>query len=353
MLALRGLYERYGYKKFRMNRFEAYDFYASYRDFLGSGHILTFSGLDGRLMALRPDVTLSIAKKAKADPACSERLYYSEPVYRPARDAAEYCETYQVGVEHIGSGTLYTGVELISLAVQSLKLISADAVLDLSHTGYIGGMLAGLPADETTRQAIRRCIERKNTHELRDVASKNLQPEDVKRLQAVALLSGPFPDALEQAAAFAAGPEMLAAVEELDMLTKALSALGQASPLRLDFSITSNAKYYSGLMLRGYIDDVPGTVLSGGRYDPLLHRMGKSGVSAMGFAINFDGLSRFLSDEEDSSVETVVLYAVDADPVAVAKAVRDCTARGERVWASATLPKGLTWTRLVEVGRDV
>ncbi|MCL1854400.1 MAG: ATP phosphoribosyltransferase regulatory subunit [Clostridia bacterium] len=352
-LALRSLYEQYGYKKFRMNRFEAYDFYAAYRDFLGSSHVLTFTGLDGRLMALRPDVTLSIAKKVKADSAGTERLYYSEPVYRPARDAAEYCETYQVGVEHIGDGTFYTSVELISLAVQSLQLISADAVLDLSHTGYIGGLLAGLPVDESMRRAIRRCMEQKNAHELRDILPRNLQPADIERLLAVARLSGPFPESLEQAALFASGPEMLAAVEELDTLAKALSVLGQASPLRLDFSITCNAKYYSGLMMRGYIDGVPGTVLSGGRYDPLLRRMGKPDVSAMGFAIYFDGLARFLSQEVDSAVETVVLYSLDADPAAVAKAVQDCTARGERVWAGTALPEGLTWTRLVEVGRDV
>jgi len=353
MLALRGLYEQYGYQKFRMNRFEAYDFYAAYREFLGSSHVLTFSGLDGRLMALRPDVTLSIAKKAKADSAGTERLYYSEPVYRPARDAAEYCETYQMGVEHIGGGTLYTSVELISLAVQSLNLISSDAVLDLYHTGYIGGMLAALPVDEAARQTIRRCIERKNAHELRDGIPNTLSETDIQRLQAVAQLSGPFSETLEQAAALAAGPEMLAAVEELDVLAKVLLALGQTSPLRLDFSITGNAKYYSGLMMRGYIDGVPGTVLSGGRYDPLLRRMGKSGVTAMGFAINFDGLARFLSEEEDSSVETVVLYTPDADPLAVAMAVRDCTARGERVWACTALPEGLAWARLVEVGRHV
>ena len=136
------------------------------------------------------------------------------------------------------------------------------------------------------------------------------------------------------------------------MLTDALSALGQAAPLRLDFSITSDAKYYSGLMLRGYIDGVPGAVLSGGRYDPLLRRMGKPGVSAMGFALYFDELARFLSEEADTAVEAVVRYAPDADPAAVARAVQACAARGERVWAGTAPPEGLTWARLAEVGKD-
>ncbi len=348
-LALRALYEQYGYKKFRMSRFEEYDFYAEYRDFLGGGQILTFSGLGGRLMALRPDVTLSIARKVRGDATGTERLYYTEPVYRPARRGTEFQETFQVGVELIGDGTPHTSVELVSLAVRSLLLISPDAVLDLSHTGFIGGLLAGLPVGEPERRAIRRCIEAKNAHAIRDIAKGSLSEADIGRLQAVARLSGPLSETLERAAMLATGAEMTTAIDELRALARTMAALGQASPLRLDFSITSDAQYYSGLMMRGYIDGVPGAVLSGGRYDPLLRRMGKPGVSAMGFALYFDELARFLSAEADTAVETVVLYAPDADPVAVAQTVRDATAAGERVWAGTALPEGLTWKRIVEV----
>ncbi|MCL1795658.1 MAG: ATP phosphoribosyltransferase regulatory subunit [Clostridia bacterium] len=351
-LALRGLYERYGYKQFRMNRFETYDFYAEYRDYLGSGQVLTFSGLDGRLMALRPDVTLSIVKKLKAEHVGIERLYYTEPVYRPVRHAAEYRETYQVGVEHIGEGTPYASVELIMLAMQSLRLLSEDTVLDLSHTGYVGGLLAGLPADDATRSAIRGCIETKNAHALREIVPSGWSETDVERLQAIARLSGPLPEALERAGSLATGSEMLAAVAELQTLATILTELGQAAPLRLDFSITSDAKYYNGLMLRGYVEGVPGSVLRGGRYDPLLSRMGKPGVPAMGFAIYFDELARFLSKEADTGVETVVLYPADADPVAVAKTVQAAVARGERVWAGTKPPEGLTWARAAEVTGD-
>ncbi len=348
-LALRSLYERYGYKQFPMNRFEEYDFYAEYRDFLTNGQILTFSGLDGRLMALRPDVTLSIARKVKADIGGVERLYYTERVYRPVQGASEYRESAQVGVEHFGDDTLYTSVELITLAVESLLIISKEAVLDLSHTGYVGGLLAGLPVDEPARKAIRRCIEAKNAHAMADIVQSGMESSELDRLQAVARLSGPLPDALDKARALAKGPEMLAAVEELTALSKVLTALGKEKTLRLDFSITSDAKYYAGLMLRGYIDGVPSAVLSGGRYDPLLRRMGKPGVSAMGFAIYFDELARYFSAQADTTVETIVLYARDADPAAVAEAVKKRTALGERVWAGTEPPEGLTWAHVVEV----
>ena len=64
-LKLRELYELHGYSFYRMKRFEEYDFYANKKDFLTSKSILTFTDLNGKLMALRPDVTLSIIKGIK------------------------------------------------------------------------------------------------------------------------------------------------------------------------------------------------------------------------------------------------------------------------------------------------
>ena len=63
--SLRALFQQHGYRKFKMSKFEEYDFYAENRSFLHSEAILTFTGLDGKLLALKPDVTLSIVKNTK------------------------------------------------------------------------------------------------------------------------------------------------------------------------------------------------------------------------------------------------------------------------------------------------
>ena len=346
-LALRSLYEQYGYRKFRMNRFEAYDFYAPYRDFLSGVQIISFTDLDGKLMALRPDVTLSIVRKAGG--GGDERLYYTEPVYRPARGAAGYRESFQVGVEYIGHVTPYATVEILSLALQSLARIAPQSVLDLSHTGYTSGLLTALPLDAATRIAVSRCIEDKNTHEIASIAGPQLSEGDLDRLLRVARLSGPFAQTLQEARALAIGAEMNAAVDELEAVYASLAASGEADPLRLDFSITGDVKYYSGLIFRGYISGVPTAVLTGGRYDPLLRRMGKPNLSAMGFALYFDELARYLSDEADASVDTVVLYPPDASPAAVAHIVQSRLARGERVWAGSEVPQGLSYRQILEV----
>ena len=74
---LNGLYEQYGYRKFRMSKFEDYDLYAQNKDFLKSGHIITFTDVDGALKALKPDITLSIMKNNNGS---SEKVYYNENV---------------------------------------------------------------------------------------------------------------------------------------------------------------------------------------------------------------------------------------------------------------------------------
>ena len=58
---LRRLYQSYGYVQYQMSKFEEYDLYAQNKDFLISDNVITFMD-DGRLMALKPDVTLSIVR---------------------------------------------------------------------------------------------------------------------------------------------------------------------------------------------------------------------------------------------------------------------------------------------------
>ena len=82
-LLLRGLFEQRGYRRYRMSNFEAYDLYRENKNFLESEGIITFTDASGRLMALKPDVTMSIVKHTKPD-AVSSKLYYVENVFRLA-----------------------------------------------------------------------------------------------------------------------------------------------------------------------------------------------------------------------------------------------------------------------------
>ena len=75
-LQLRVLYEAAGYRKYRCARFEEYDLYQENQRFLNNTQVITFTDLDGHLRAIRPDVTLSIAKNAQPAPGECKRYYY-------------------------------------------------------------------------------------------------------------------------------------------------------------------------------------------------------------------------------------------------------------------------------------
>ena len=64
-IELRSLYRRYGYLPYKMSKFEEYELYIRNKDFLVSDRIITFNDTSGRLLALKPDVTLSIIKNGE------------------------------------------------------------------------------------------------------------------------------------------------------------------------------------------------------------------------------------------------------------------------------------------------
>ena len=93
--ALRSLYAQNGYSKYRMSKFEEYDLYVKNKDFLVSGNVITFTDTDGRLMALKPDVTLSIIKNCKDTESQVQKYFYNEYVYRIAEGSKTYKEILQ------------------------------------------------------------------------------------------------------------------------------------------------------------------------------------------------------------------------------------------------------------------
>ena len=120
VFSLRHLYEENNYKYFKMSKFEEYDLYSKNKDFLVSDSVITFNDSDGRLLALKPDVTLSIIKNFK-DGGGVQRCYYNENVYRISDTSHTYKEIMQTGLECIGDITENELFEVVLLALKVLK----------------------------------------------------------------------------------------------------------------------------------------------------------------------------------------------------------------------------------------
>ncbi|MBQ3864715.1 MAG: ATP phosphoribosyltransferase regulatory subunit [Clostridia bacterium] len=335
--SLCSLYEQYGYRRFRMRSFETYDFYAQHREFLADQNLITFQNLDGTLLALKPDITLSIVKNWNTQTDGNEKWYYSENVYRPSRQMHEYREISQIGLEYLGKVGSYTQLEILSLALKSLSLIEMDFSLDLSHIGFISPLLDRCGFDEENRSAALALLSQKNEHELRVLCEKCSVPsgsaDDLLRLLS---LSGPVPEILLQARSLCRNAQMENALEEISLLYRALASDPLSRALRLDFSLVNNMRYYNALVFAGYLPSLPRVVLSGGRYDLLPQSMGKKDEQAIGFAIALDEVERMLIKPQSARTDVLLLTGGKADLNILQEKVQELVSRGLSVRVEET-----------------
>ena len=155
MVRLRRLYELFGYRKYKVSNFEEYSLYLQYKSFLSGDKILSFTDLDGRLLALRPDVTLSIIKNAREGETA--KAYYLEKVYRESKESNTFKEINQMGLEYMGDVDSYGVAEVVYLARQSLAACcrgDSEYILELGHMGFVLGLLDKLELNQAEREEV-------------------------------------------------------------------------------------------------------------------------------------------------------------------------------------------------------
>lgn len=342
---LRELYRRYGYTQYKMSKFEPYDLYVHNKSFLVSEDILTFTDADGRLMALKPDVTLSIVKNAK-EGAGLQKVYYSENVYRTSPMTRGFREIMQTGLECVGEIDLVAMGEVLLLAVKSLETISSEYLLDVSHLGFVAGLLDSAQVAEDCRDELLKRMGEKNIPALGSYCRElGLDPEASEDLCQLTGLYGPPARLLPALEEMVRGERMELALAEL----RDVCALLPEKHLRLDFSIVNNMDYYNGFIFRGYLPGLPSGVLSGGRYDNLLHQMGR-GDGAIGFAVYMNLLERLERTEERYDADVLLLYD-DKTPVpAVLGEAERCRQAGQSVRVERQKPEGMSFRTVRKVG---
>ena len=287
MFRLRSLYSRRGYTRFKMNKFEEYDLYADNREFLVSDRVLTFTDGNGKLMALKTDVTLSIVKSSRDDGQSLQKLYYNENVYRAGKDGA-YRELMQVGLECIGAVEETCIAEVLELAAESLRTIAEDCILNISHMGLLLDMIRTIGIPESRQDVALEYIGEKNIHELSVLCrSCGVVEEKISKLQQLVSLNAKPEQVLPKVQALLEGTVDTEAVQNLIVVTAALAGTEAGKILRCDFSAVDDPHYYNGILFKGFVQGLPVSILSGGQYDNLMKKMNRKS-RAVGFAVYVD-----------------------------------------------------------------
>ncbi len=352
---LRELYSRYGYSHYRVSKFEEYDLYAKNKSFLVSENLLTFTDTNGRLMALKPDVTLSIIKNAVADDKACYKLYYDEHVYRTTSGGDGFREITQTGLEAIGGVDIYTQCEVIMLAMKSMESISPDYLLDLSHMSFLEGMLENVGVTANDIKKFLSLISAKNLPELRALCKeKQIDEAECEKLCFVTSMYLPIEQALEKLCELdmIKGEKQKAAYDELCNINEIMKLYGLANRLYIDFSVVNDMSYYDGIIFKGFINGIPDSVLSGGRYDRLVERFGKK-TNAIGFAVYLDKLERFDdkgAEGEKYDVDVMLVYGADVDTPELVNTINSYVAEGKSVRAVSTFDATLRYRECVVLG---
>lgn len=348
LFRLRALYRAHGYMQYKMSKFEEYDLYARNKDFLISDNVITFTDTNGKLMALKPDVTLSIIKNSK-DGAGVRKVYYSENVYRVSGNSRAYREIMQTGLECVGEIDDYAITEVLMLAANSLARISSDYVLDISHLDIVSAVIDDLNVDGETRKALLAAVGEKNLHGITElVQNAGFPVEKAEVLRRLVMLQGSPDSVLPTLKELLQGSQALGAVDRLSRIVAALRGSGCGEKLRIDFSVINDMNYYNGIVFKGFVNGVPTGVLSGGQYDRLMRKMGKRS-DAIGFAVYLDQLERLYEDGARFDVDAVLLYDKETDLAALMQAVEGLTAAGESVTAQREIPEKLRYKKLLQL----
>ncbi|MGN0604776.1 MAG: ATP phosphoribosyltransferase regulatory subunit [Oscillospiraceae bacterium] len=270
----------------------------------------------GRLLVVRPDSTMPIARVVATrlrEAKLPLRMFYNQNVYRSkSAMRGRSDEIKQMGIELIGSDSKRADLEVITTAVEVLSSCDNDKFrLEIGNIGLFRKLVEKLPVDEETREEIRSFIEVKNYPALNDILDSIGNNEVTNALKQLPRLFGGV-EVFDKAANLLKDKEIDMILAELKALYTDLLTLGYDGKITVDLGIVNKMHYYTGVVIKGYLEGYGDAVLSGGRYNHLLSEFGYD-VPATGFAINVDAVSGVLMRKNEYKVPAadVIVFAED------------------------------------------
>ncbi len=270
----------------------------------------------GRLMVVRPDSTLPIARMVATrlqNNIMPVRLYYKQAVYRnnPTLTGRRN-ELMQMGVELLGVKGVRADLEIITTAVQALKNVASDFRVELGHAEVFDALSDELEINDIEKEKIRLSIEGKNYSALNNLLDRLAPCRAVSAIRSLPSLFG-GEEIFEKARKICEGTKAEQALDYLHKIYDSLRALGLGEKLIIDLGLVQRNDYYTGIVFTGYINGIGDAVLSGGRYDALLSEF-DAPMGAAGFAIDTDAVTlKTLADAKRSYSDNpaVLIYAKD------------------------------------------
>lgn len=285
---LADLFKDSGYRKVLTPAIEFFDVFKSDNTGIQPEEMFKLTDGEGRTTVLRPDNTMPIARMVATRLGKDDfpvRLYYNQSVFVRNKDLkGRTNEIAQSGVEFIGDGSIQADIEVITLAVESLKRCKLNSFkIEIGNAEFFNIILNKLDLDETGRADICNLIEGKNYAALGDMLDKLGDNKETKVLRRLPRLFGGA-EVIDEAKKLYNDKAAVKALDYLKSLYDELCALGLKDSVMIDLGLVNRSNYYTGVIFHGYAEGSGLTILSGGRYDNLLGQFGTD-APAIGFGV--------------------------------------------------------------------
>lgn len=339
------LFENYGYSEVITPGLEFFDV------FNGIGRTFPqetmYKLVDGknRLLVMRPDSTLPIARLAATrlrDEELPLKLFYNQNIFMVnPKDSGRDDEISQCGIEILGGKSDSADFEALVLAAKALETCDEDYRIEIGDYGIFNELLIKYHCGSELAENTRNWIESKNLPMLDSVYDK-IAEEDrtfAEAFKALPRLFGGF-EVFEKAREFFKGEAFEKAKEflkvevleqklaNLEKLCRNLSTVIPEEKVRVDLGLLNKKNYYTGIIFRGYVEGYGQPALSGGRYDKLLGTFGRY-AGAVGFAVNVEAVARVLLKKDKSGfVKTPNVIVWSENPAMALKRCNELISEG-------------------------
>ncbi len=306
----------YGFHDIQTPMFEYFDVFRKEIGTIPSKDLYKFFDKDGNTLALRPDITPSIARVAATlfqEEELPIRLCYTGNTFvNQSKYQGRLSENTQMGAEYIGDDSVEADAEMLALVVESMLTVGLkEFQLNVGNVEFFHSLMEDANLDEDAEDRVLELIANHNFFGVEEYLD-SIQVKRSSREAFVALnqLVGGV-EILERARDLAPNSKGVKAVLRLEQIYNILKQYGVEKFITFDLSMTGTYGYYTGIIFRGYTYGIGDAVVRGGRYDHLIEKFGKQSPS-VGFAIVVDELMNALTRQKARVMYTrknyIVLY---------------------------------------------
>ena len=329
---LKKVFHLHGYHDIQPPTFEYFDVFGKEIGTIPSKDLYKFFDKDGNTLALRPDITPSIARAVatlfKEEELPIRLCYTGNTFVNHSNYQGRLRETTQMGAELMGDDSVEADAEMLALVIESLLTIGLkEFQLNVGNVDFFQSLIEDACLDEEAEERVRELINNRNYFGVEEfLESIQVKRSSKEAFAALNELVGGV-DILVHAKNIAPNSKGVMAIRRLEKIYDTLRLYGVEKFVNFDLSMTGTYGYYTGIIFRGYTFGTGDAIVKGGRYDHLIEKFGKQSPS-IGFAIVLDELMNALTRQKIRIVytrkNTMIVYdeGKQREAIALAKDFR-------------------------------